>query len=490
MIAMPRLPSAIPAPVERSGWFKRIVCSFWIVSALVCTRLALRAEEGAAPMLATGAPNILLVVADDLGIELGCYGDGQAKTPHIDRMAAQGVRFETAWVTAASCSPSRASIHTGLYPHQNGLTGLSHHGFSMNKRYPTIASSLKERGYRTGVIGKFHIAPQDICPWDFQFTQEINRDVLAENRDVRTMALMAEGIMAGNTGPFFLMMSYIDPHAPLFDQRQGLPENTVSADDVSALGFSGYTSPALRERTAGYYNCISRLDTGIGLLMDALERQGKLDNTLVVLIGDHGAPFARAKMSCYDRGLRIPLIAFGPGLVKGGRVSKELASTIDLLPTFMEATGTKAPAGLPGKSLLPILQGIDSGNEDGHLYASHYAHQKDAVFPMRAIRDKQYLLIENLRPDSPRPRPEVDGCEIWPAEEGRPNEGVDVDTVYATYLKPPKHELYDLAADPYCFKNLAADPDLQNVRNKLADKLNAWRYETGDPLLSPNDSAP
>jgi len=429
-------------------------------------------------------PNVLLIVADDLGVELGCYGDVQALSPQIDRLAGQGTRFQTAWVTAASCSPSRSSIHTGLYPHQNGQVGLSHHGFSMNRPYPTIASLLKKSGYRTGVVGKFHIAPEESCPWDYRITQEINREMLADNRDVRGMTMAAEGFVAGNTGPFFLMMSYIDPHVPLYSQRLGLPPHPRGAEDVTAMPVSGYSSPVLKQRTADYYNCIKRLDTGIGLLMEMLERHKVLDNTLIIFIGDHGPPFARAKMSNYDRGLRIPFIVRGPG-VRAGRASGQPVSTVDILPTILDFAGLEAPEDLPGMTLRAVLEGRQPDRSERPLYASYHAHQRDAVFPMRAVRRRDWLLIENLLPGELRPRAETDGCEIWPAKDGAALDGVDIEAVYAIYRHPPRYELYNLETDPFCFSNQAEVPEQTALRGELIRNLEAWRKATGDPALKP-----
>ncbi len=433
-------------------------------------------------------PNILLIVADDLGIELGCYGDRRAQTPNIDKLAQEGVRFKTAWVTAASCSPSRGSIHTGLYPHQNGLVGLAHHGFSFNQEYPTTASLLKNTGYRTGIIGKFHVSPKEHIPWDFKFTPEddpdaeqIRRKLLGDQRDVRGMANMAEGFMSGNTGPFFLMMSYVDPHVPLIHQAMGLPENPLAAEDVEPLPFLGFDSPALRERTAGYYNCIQRLDHGIGLLLDALTRTGKSGETLVILVGDHGAPFARAKITCYDRGLRVPLIIRPPGDPASKAAENQPASTIDILPTIADYVGIELPRELPGRSLRPLLRGDLAPDSARPLFASHHAHQKDAVFPMRAIRSNQWLLIHNLDSGRQRPRPAADGSPLWPSPDANPLPGVPVDSVYETFLRPPEWELYNLEADPYCFVNLADDPRCADQIKDLKSKLAGWRRDTDNP---------
>lgn len=438
-------------------------------------------------LLMATSPNVVLIVADDLGIEIGAYGDPQADTPHLDQLAENGVRFEMAWVTAASCSPSRSSIHTGMYPHQNGLIGLSHHGHSMHKAYPTIASILRENGYRTGLVGKYHIQPWDAAPWDFLFA---NNEVVMGQRDVRTMAHMAQGFAESNTeSPFFLMMSYVDPHVPFFDQRRGLPEELINPEEVIIPGFLGFSTPALQEQVAGYYNCISRLDTGVGMLLEVLEEAGVLDNTLVVFIGDHGAPFARAKLSVYDRGLRIPFILHHPNAPAKGKVVGDMVSTVDLLPTILDLVGLEAPAGLPGHSLMAYLNDTTPPPARAYLFAEHNAHQSFHWLPMRTIRTERFQLIKNLLPDRERQGPDVDGNAFWTGE-GEPLIPVaTLDAAYEGYLRPPPYELYDLKDDPNCFVNLADDPDFQEIKQALLEKLADKRVATGDPLLCPEHLA-
>lgn len=442
--------------------------------------------KGSTLLLAT-SPNVVLIVADDLGIEIGAYGDPQAETPRMDQMAEQGVLFETAWVTSASCSPSRSSIHTGMYPHQNGLIGLSHHGHSMHKSYPTIASILRDNGYRTGLVGKYHIQPWDAAPWDFLFA---NNEVVMAQRDVQTMAHMARGFAESNTdSPFFLMMSYVDPHVPFFDQRGGLPEELIDPSEVIIPGFLGFSTPALQEQVAGYYNCISRLDTGIGMLLDLLQEAGVLDNTLVILIGDHGAPFARAKLSVYDRGLRIPFIVHYPNAPARGKVVSDMVSTVDLLPTILDLTGLEVPAGLPGHSLMAYLQDSTPPPARTYLFGEHNAHQSFHWLPMRTIRTDRFQLIKNLLPDRERQGPDVDGNDFWTGE-GEALIPVDIlNAAYEVYLRPPAVELYDLKNDPYCFVNLADDPDFQEIKQKLLEKLANKRAATGDPFLCPDHLA-
>jgi N-sulfoglucosamine sulfohydrolase len=432
-------------------------------------------------------PNILLIIADDLGIELGVYGDPIAATPRLDALARNGVWFETAWVTAASCSPSRGSIFTGLFPHQNGLIGLSHHGYSAQDGLPTIVSELKGAGYRTGIIGKLHIEPTELTPWDYAYTLRNGFDLIAGERDVSSMAEMARGFLdAPSSKPFFLTVSYYDPHVPFYDQKLGLPERVLTADDVPAFKQLGFDSPEAREWTASYYNCVARLDAGIGLLLDYLDESDRLDNTLIIVIGDHGAPFARTKMTVYDRGLRIPFIMSHPSLdAVGEEPSSYFVSTVDIFPTVLDAAGLSIPENLAGQSLWGLAKGNNLPARP-YLFGQHHAHQRHAWFPMRTIRSQEFQLIENLNPDSIRPIPDVDGSPLWRGPEDGEPLVANLAEVYATYFQPPQFELYDMVNDPHAFNNLANDPAYAEIEAELLAALRDWQKETDDPYLCPD----
>jgi arylsulfatase A-like enzyme len=255
-------------------------------------------------------PNILLIVSEDHGPELGCYGDPYARTPHLDRLAAEGVLFQRAYVTQAGCSQSRSSILTGLYPHQNGQIGLATWGFRMYcDQTPNVPRSLKAAGYRTGIIGKLHVNPHSAFPYD---VQEIPRGNFARN-DLADYARHAESFFQADDRPFFLHINYPEAHDPFLTQVDGLPEHPLTAADVRSLPHFGIDPPELRQLVADYYNCISRLDSLIGDLLAALDRSGKADKTLVIFLSDHGIDLLRGKRTCYEGGTRVPLIVHWPG---------------------------------------------------------------------------------------------------------------------------------------------------------------------------------
>src|SRR5262245_20250509 len=186
---------------------------------------------------AKSRPNLLLFTSDDLGIQVGCYGDPFARTAHHDKLAAQGVRFETAYVTQSSCSPSRSSMLTGLYPHQNGQIGLATLSrYATNPGVTFLPNLLKKAGYSTSVLRKIHIAPESAIDFDFAFVNEntyLKRDIDIMTREAQKY------IKAAGDNPFFMMYNSVDPHRPLADQMNGLPEKPQTVADVMSLPFLG-----------------------------------------------------------------------------------------------------------------------------------------------------------------------------------------------------------------------------------------------------------
>ncbi len=452
-------------------------------------RRSFLAGAAAAPLIAQSRtrPNVVFITADDLGLMLGCYGEKRIATPNLDRLAASGVRFTTAAVVQASCSPSRSGMFTGLYPHSNGQYGLANTGFSLheNLRDKTIPALLKQAGYRTGIIGKLHVEPEASFPWDMRETDN------AATRLVRGVAPRAAGfIRASGEQPFFLMVNYSDPHAFRDASKpggwffppdvDGLPEKPVAPSRETLLDFQQVDTPGQRERTANYLNAVARLDTGIGLLMDTLEKSGRAANTLVIFCGDHGPPFARGKTTVYESGVRVPFLVRWPGVTRAGQVSERFVSTVDILPTILDAAGLKAPHRLHGMSLRAAVSG---GRWRDHLAAEFHFHGSSPFYPRRSIRDRRYKLIHNLLAGASKPSTGIDGDFAFAISREARYESTPVRRAFDTFADPPEFELYDLASDPVEFQNVAGRPDLAQVESKLKDALLGWRRETEDPFL-------
>lgn len=432
--------------------------------------------------------NVLFITADDLGLQLSCYGETLIETPHLDNFAARSVRFEVAYVAQASCSPSRSAMFTGLHTHSTGQYGLANGGFSLHPqlRDKTIPNLLKSAGYRTGIIGKLHVAPEESFRFDVRHINGSN------TRKVRQVAKMADDFLR-ETGdqPFFLMVNYSDPHAfrrpddrtqwHFPPQVDGLPDNPLPPSERTLFPFQQIDTPAQRVRTAGYYNAVQRLDDGVGMLLKIVKKHQHFDDTLIVFVGDHGPPFARGKTTVYEAGIRVPFIVRWPG-VSQPMDSPAMVSTIDVLPTILDATGVAAPGTMHGKSLRPVLAETNAAWRE-YLVAEFHFHGKRPFYPRRTIRDQRYKLIHNLLAARAKPGTGIDGDRAYRISQGERYEGTAAQRAFATFADPSEFELYDLKNDPIEFNNLAGTSEHRATQQRLTQALLHYRWQTDDPFL-------
>jgi len=435
---------------------------------------------------AENRPNILLLVSDDLGLQVGCYGDKVALTPNVDALAKAGALCSLAYVTQSSCSPSRATMLTGLYPHQHGQMGLADKAeprFPFRTDIQTLPSILKGAGYRTGIIGKLHILPaKENLSFDYR-----NIDALLTLDIEKTARLMGEFATGSQGSPWFLMVNFFDPHIVPGEPDgfridvNGYPKVKVSPEQVPPFPWQGVLSESLRRRVAGYYTSVNRMDEGIGLALKKLEELGEADNTLVIFIGDNGPPFTRAKASCYEAGVREPLLFRWPGKIPAGTRIDSLISSVDLAPTILAATGAPAPANLPGFNLLPVLE--QKGTLDRKYLVTEFTSHADTHFyPRRSITDGRWKLIINT--ESPKPNPLKNIEDNFPNIVGA-SDNAEAKGAIQNWLTPPIFELYDLSVDPDEFRNLASDPERREVMQGLITALKDWQQKTGDTLVLP-----
>ncbi|HCR30411.1 MAG TPA: sulfatase [Opitutae bacterium] len=450
----------------------RKILSIYFLSSLFTFHHSLGTQE---------LPNVLLIVSEDNGQELGCYGDPYVRTPNLDRLASEGTLFKNAYVAQAGCSQSRAAFLTGLYPHQNGQIGLATWKFRMYREdTPNIVRSLKEAGYRTGIIGKLHVNPESAFPFDFEAISKSNfaRD------DQLGYAREASGFISDSQQPFFLSVNYPDAHRPFTPQVDGLPEKLLTGEDVEALPFFGISNPQLRQQTADYYNCMSRLDTLIGDLLEVLELSGKADNTIVAYIGDHGADMLRGKRTSYEGGTRVPFIMRTPGQSHKGIIREELVSLVDLVPTLLDLSGTQSIPDLPGKSLAPLIENR-SVDWRRYLFTEFHIHSAHNYYPQRTVQDNRYKLILNLMPGEINPGYQFTNDRFFDDLITTINQaGEPVTGAYHRMHAPPKYELYDLKNDPYEFENLAENSAHRATLERLSKELQNWRESTKDPMLN------
>ena len=436
--------------------------------------------------------NILLIVGEDHGCELSCYGDPVIETPHIDRLASQGVVFENGYVTQSVCSPSRSTIFTGLFPHQNGQLGLATHQYGWFRKWPTTYSLLKQAGYRTGLIGKTHVIPADAVESfvDFRFQPSSN----FAKRKVSDYAVKAGEFFRADDSPFFMTVNYPDAHWPLQGQVDGLPESRVAPDRIKIMPYIGHETPRMREVVRNYYDCMLRLNACVGQLLKQLDDSGKSDNTLVVFIGDHGAQMARGKVTVYEGGMRVPYVVRWPGVTKAGHRSKALVSTTDLLPTFMDAA-ERGKNGwlrhLPGNSLRPALTGTADADFREYLACERNCDAARHTFPQRTIRDARYKLIHSPVRDREDPAARYyreHGASHWSGcltDEELKGASEQTKVGYARWLNPPEFQLYDLRADPHEWNDLAGAPEFAEVQQRLQNALKKWQADTHDPIADP-----
>lgn len=433
-------------------------------------------------------PDIVLVTADDLGLQLGCYGDRTVPTPGLDGLAGEGVLFGNASITSALCSPSRSTILTGCYPHENGQFGLANE-YAMRAGVPNLTQWLRQAGYFSAIFGKLHVRPEK----DFEFDAHYAKKFHVETLDVKKMAAdVGDALRQAGDRPAFLYINYFDPHrnpmAPkdsgFVDQYKGYPAKLTKPEEVTPFPFQGFTTPNLRKRTAGYYNSVARLDAGIGLLVEELKAQGRWQNTLFIFLSDNGPEFTRAKTTCYEAGLQVPFIVKFPNDLARGAVVNAPVSSIDIVPTILQAVGVPTPANLAGESLEKVVVG--AGRSRSIFGEATASRAKYGLFPVRSIKDGQYKLIHNLQHAKGNPLRQLsDQAADEAAKTDIPARSREA---LARLKNPPEYELYDLAEDPYEFIDLGADPAKAEVIARLRRLLADWRSRTGDPITKETKS--
>ena len=430
---------------------------------------------------AQSAPrNVIVIVADDLGLDLGCYGNTAIRTPHLDGLAKRGIRFAKAYATVSSCSPSRSSIYTGLFTHQSGQYGLQHppHSQQAHAWVMGLPRLLRMAGYYTGIIGKVHVGPASVYNWEVEIAKGTGRNVTAIAQRAK------EFINDAGKKPFFLVVGFIDPHRAKvgFDNDKFAKDPAEVRYDPAKVIVPPHLpdNPEVRKDLADYYQSATRLDRGVGLLLQMLEESGRLDSTLIIFLSDNGIPFPGAKTNLYEAGVHLPLIVAGPGLPQG-RTNHALVSFVDIAPTLLDWCKAKGPSyKLPGKSLLPISDDDQPKGWDA-VFGSHQMHEITMMYPMRSLTTRTHKYIVNLNHAKEFPLP----SDLWasPSWQSVRHSGTKMlgQRSVADFLHRPKEELFDLAKDPHEMKNVAGDPANAAVLTELRQRVRAWQQETNDP---------
>ncbi|MEZ6064456.1 MAG: sulfatase [Planctomycetaceae bacterium] len=496
----------------------------WLTLTLLCiTQYGWAVEPTSPGDTGSRHRNVILIVADDLGFQLGCYGDKVIQTPGIDRLAATGTRFTRAACTTASCSASRSVLMTGLHNHATGHYGHAHdyHHFSTYDSVPSLPNLLGEAGYRTCSIGKYHLAPEYV----YHFENYRNAGIDGARNSVAMARNAIDWMSEQDDRPFFLYWCSSDPH------RGGGPGNFANFNDRPETPYQGVrrikyhpadiTPPpwlpnndAVKAELAEYYQAISRFDQGVGLLLDWLDESGHADDTLVLLLSDNGPPFPGAKTNLHQPGMNLPLLIRNPDAAQRGVVCDARVTWVDITPTILDychvepaprrpiqrrenvgpenyeptpempigraGKGKPQPVKFHGRSCLPVLEQPHVEGWDAS-YASHTFHEVTMYYPMRVAIDGKYKLIFNIAHQLPYPfATDLYASPTWQSVLNTKEKMYGARPV-DSYVHRPRFELYDLEADPWETDNLATSGEHQPLLERMQQRMQQWQQETNDP---------
>ncbi|NWK57574.1 sulfatase [Verrucomicrobiaceae bacterium N1E253] len=406
-------------------------------------------------------PHIILFISDDHGWnDSGAYGDGYIKTPSINQLAAEGMKLTHAYAATPLCSPSRCVIQTGLMPHRNGGHKF---GTPIQSGIMTMPEYFKKAGYYTAHFGKFHHNPRKRFPY-----QHIRKDETAAASFLMNYK---------RKQPLFLVVCSHPPHTPwvkneIYDPSKiKLPPNFVD-------------TPETREDRARYYSDVTLMDQMLGSVINVVDQKGWKDETLLIYTTDQGSNWPFSKWCVYDGGLRVPLIARWPGEIDPGSIAGGMVSLADLLPTCLNAAGEEIPAGIDGKSFLPMLRGQRTSHREG-VFGTHTGNDNGGpgianACPARTLRTEHFRYIVNLSPETPFTT-HITGCKSgphylphWDSWLKKAEKDPHAAQLVRRYLKRPQEELYDYRKDPFELNNLASHPEYAHVMKSMRVQLLEW----------------
>jgi uncharacterized sulfatase len=417
-------------------------------------------------------PNIVVIMADDLGTnELSCYGGKNLKTPNIDALANEGILLHNNYASASMSVPIRASLFTGLYPARHGSYQNHKKSFSNIK---SITHYMPEIGYRVGRTGKTHTTPLSV----YQFEEIPGFEVNCVSQTANFTTDGIDSFMNRDSQPFCLFVCSTHPHVPWtwgdqneFDPAKViLPPNTIDNENTRRL-FRNYLAE------------IRALDNEVGAVVDVLKKNGTLDNTLIIFLGEQGPQFPYGKWTCYRYGQNSAFIARYPAKIKAKTTSDAIVQYEDILPTLIEFANGKPVTDIDGRSFLPVLYGKKKEHRKWS-YGIHNNIPEGTAYPIRSIQDKRFKLILNLTP-------EVDYFEkhmmnvkskdqVW-ASWLKSAETSNIAKMLAErFVKRPAVEFYDLKTDPWEQSNLATEKGHAKRIAKMQQELSRWMNEQGD----------
>ncbi len=440
--------------------------------------------------------NVLLITADDLNWDsVGAFGcPTPASTPHLDGLAATGLRFDYAHVTIAVCQPSRSVLLTGRYPHCCGGEGF----FNLRRSgVPTLPEMLRAAGWRVGILGKvLHCNPNAAFNWNMMYDQpELGAGRNPEAYRAHALDFMRTARRDGR--PFFLMANSHDPHRPFFGNDQaewyrpsanGLPvavrpSRVFAPEEVVTPGFLP-DLPEVRREIAEYYSSVRRCDDTVGAILAALRDSGAEDDTLVLFLSDNGMALPFAKTNCYLHSTRTPLIARLPGTGRPGGVDDaHFVSALDFTPTILDLAGLPCPEGSQGRSFLPLLDGQTQAGREMVFTQFHQTAGK-ANYPMRCVQTRRFGYIFNPWSNGRREfRNESQAGRTMAAMRTAAATDPGIAARVELFVHRLPEELYDFGTDPHALANRIADPACADELARLTTALEQWMIDTDDPAL-------
>lgn len=457
----------------------RIIGRFATAAALAvgCAMAAPIATAQPAPAAPARAPaqrpDIVLFVADDLSLEdVGAYGSRDARTPNMDAMAREGLRFNQAFAPSPTCAVSRSSILTGDYPIRHGAH--ANHS-AVRNGIKTLPSYLAAQGYRVVIAGKTDFGERANFPFEY-----FPESVIGKGLNARLNTAAIDELLArrDRSKPIALVVASFASHVPW-------PDNRGFAADRLTLAPYLLDTPETRVARTRYLTKVAVADTELGAVRRSIAEHGDPNNTLLLFTADQGAQFPFAKWNLYDAGIATPLLAVWPGKVAAGRSTDALVSLVDLLPTMEEVAGGPAPADIDGKSMLAVLLGRSNRLHDA-IFAAHTGDATN-IAPSRTIRTDRYKLIVNYRPDITVTNAISQNTQkrdnaYWLSWVERAKTDPKAAAVVQRFHHRPAVELYDLKSDPHELRNLADDARFDGVEKDLRTRMEAWMVSQGERL--------
>jgi len=463
-----------------------------LLSLLGLAGLLPRAAQAAGT--AAARPNVLFITVDDMSCDsIGAFGCKLPDTsPNVDRLAAQGLRFEYAHTLVGNCMPSRNVMLSGRYPHNNRVEGFYQ---VRDPGYPVMADLMKAGGYFVAIRGKVsHSTPYTPYPaWDLVLDR-LPDGSRAHPKDVASYGISArQGIQAARRAgkPFFLNINVSDPHKPFYAQAKNgrtvddpnEPSRVLRAEEVPVPGFLP-DDPAVRKELAHYYSSVRRADDCVGAVLEALRESGEEGDTVVMFLSDHGMPLPFAKTQLYHHSTRTPWIVRWPGVTRPGAVDdRHMISAVDFLPTILDITGIPHPGGLDGRSFRPLLGGQAQDGRD-MVFKEYNENSGGNRSPMRAVQTRTHLYLFNPWSNGERVMATATAGTVT---NRRMKELAKADPRIAARVELLEHrvpeEAYDVAGDPDALTNLIGDPSSRDEIDRLRAALESWMERTGDPML-------